>query len=674
MTAKLLQPQSFPPKGSALVQLGRIGDLLSILPILKHIGGGYIVTRPEFMGVLDSVSYAKGIEFRGNVCDYHGAVKVARRKGTAVYVTQCFGDADAARQTCDDFAHEEWARAGVDPSNGFGTLDIDIRFREDEQALICQHRKTDKPLILVNTLGLSTPYPYREALAEHLRNWEGRAEILDLSEVHAVHFCDLLGLYDIATALITIDTATLHLASASKVPVIYLRPQGWIGSPPKGKCCHVQYQHDLDFSKIGATIEYLLTEKPLTVWYAIPTVKPEECGETFAKWKAMGYKTAALVDGATLDPQNADLIIRTDAYPGYGAAVNRLARAAVEHGADIVVTGGDDISPDPRYSVSEIAADFGRHFRGTLGVMQPYREADPVTGGEAGSAVSPWLGKEWILRAYQGKGPLNEAYHHYFTDTELRDVAIHHGLYWENHGVEQFHDIWSRGLSQNMQEFRRNHPSYLNHAFEKQSDDYRLCVERRAAKWPGSEIIGYAVPRTVSAPPVKIVLSGRVFWLHCGNLYPDYLNEGNAQQFIAHRADEYCIGKGIDVGANQWPYRNAIPIRDEEHANAYKLDQFEDGELDFVFNSHVWEHLSEPAKALALWVRKLKPDGVVFLYAPHPSMTLWQPGAPWCGNGHVWSPSFESTKRLFEAAGLYVCDGDAGPDVYQSFWLVGRKL
>jgi ADP-heptose:LPS heptosyltransferase len=61
-------------------------------------------------------------------------------------------------------------------------------------------------------------------------------EIVNLAAIKAERLYDLLGLYDHAVGLVTSDTATLHLAAASKVPYIALLNNGGAGSIPKGNC------------------------------------------------------------------------------------------------------------------------------------------------------------------------------------------------------------------------------------------------------------------------------------------------------------------------------------------------------------------------------------------------------------------------------------------------------
>jgi hypothetical protein len=154
--------------------------------------------------------------------------------------------------------------------------------------------------------------------------------------------------------------------------------------------------------------------------------------------------------------------------------------------------------------------------------------------------------------------------------------------------------------------------------------------------------------------------------------YPEYLNHGNAAEYVLEEASLVCSGQGLDIGAGDWPLLGAVPVRDEPHQNAYRLPAFGDGSLDFVFSSHVLEHLHRPEEALALWTRKLKSGGILFLYLPHPAMELWHPEGPW-GGDHRWIISPRQVRRMLESLGLRVRIATEVPDAYWSFRCVATK-
>lgn len=171
----------------------------------------------------------------------------------------------------------------------------------------------------------------------------------------------------------------------------------------------------------------------------------------------------------------------------------------------------------------------------------------------------------------------------------------------------------------------------------------------------------------------RIKKNGKIFYKYKGELYPEYLNKGDATSFISDKAKEHCKGRGIDIGADRWPLPGAIPIQNEEGQNAYKLDNFLDGSLDYVFSSHCLEHLDRWEDALRLWIRKLKIDGVLFLYLPHKMMSLWNPHCPWVGSGHKWVPTYETINKFLANNGMGIIEYNPGKDRYWSFHIIAKK-
>lgn len=172
----------------------------------------------------------------------------------------------------------------------------------------------------------------------------------------------------------------------------------------------------------------------------------------------------------------------------------------------------------------------------------------------------------------------------------------------------------------------------------------------------------------------KMEEKGEVFYKYKKILYPEYLKKGNAVSYIIDKARAHCLGKGIDIGAGEWPLPDAIPIQKQEHQNAYKLDKFPDGTLDYVFTSHCLEHLGNWKDAITLWIRKLSIDGILFLYLPHKSMRLWNPGGPWVGEDHKWVPTYEVLNDFLKENQMEIVEYNSGKDRFWSFHIVAKKV
>ena len=170
----------------------------------------------------------------------------------------------------------------------------------------------------------------------------------------------------------------------------------------------------------------------------------------------------------------------------------------------------------------------------------------------------------------------------------------------------------------------------------------------------------------------KVIKNGEVFLRYKGDLYPGYLFKKKASSYIRDKALEYCTGQGIDIGAGAWPLDGAYPIENIPEENAYNLDKFADSSLDFIFSSHCLGHLDRWPEALKLWIKKLKPGGILFLYLPHESMVMWRPGEIF-GLQHVWSPTWQTLNPFFESCGMKVVDYDSNRDRYWSFYIAAKK-
>lgn len=154
--------------------------------------------------------------------------------------------------------------------------------------------------------------------------------------------------------------------------------------------------------------------------------------------------------------------------------------------------------------------------------------------------------------------------------------------------------------------------------------------------------------------------------------YPNFLNTGNAADFIKCKAKEYMKSGYVDVGCSQWPLMNGIPV---DKQNRHVIENAEDGAYSGVFSSHCLEHVPEWEKELALWHRIIQPHGILFLYLPHPQCEPWHAETgSWVGKEHVWNPEAVTLVRfLREELNFNILEYTSRPDPLWSFFVVARK-
>jgi hypothetical protein len=178
------------------------------------------------------------------------------------------------------------------------------------------------------------------------------------------------------------------------------------------------------------------------VWLAIPSANPDLCRKTLPVWREMGYRIAVLQNHEQ-GSIPADITVWRDEYPGWAESINILTREVVPKTASIVVSGGDDMLPEARVPAHSIARQFHERFPDGFGVMQP--QGDTYMDAEH-SCGSPWLGRGWIDRMYNGKGPMFGGYRHNWADLELFWLAKGLGALWQRPDLAQHHEhFWRTG-------------------------------------------------------------------------------------------------------------------------------------------------------------------------------------------------------------------------------------
>lgn len=100
--------------------------------------------------------------------------------------------------------------------------------------------------------------------------------------------------------------------------------------------------------------------------------------------------------------------------------------------------------------------------------------------------------------------------------------------------------------------------------------------------------------------------------------------KAHARRLASDFYDKYIQGKGIDIGCGRIDTHDGLDTisptavhHDKDDCDATFMDIYPDNEFDYVYASHVLEHLSEPVTAVKNWMRICKPGGVVIISVPH---------------------------------------------------------
>lgn len=123
--------------------------------------------------------------------------------------------------------------------------------------------------------------------------------------------------------------------------------------------------------------------------------------------------------------------------------------------------------------------------------------------------------------------------------------------------------------------------------------------------------------------------------------YNVFSNAHSRNDNFGRKAFELCKGKGLEIGALHKPFDLDAELiyLDRDHTevlrNQYKNDPrvndiqqvqivwnsptypfFDDNAFDFVINSHVLEHVTNPGRQIEEWMRIVTPGGILYMVVP----------------------------------------------------------
>jgi hypothetical protein len=249
-----------PPPRFPFIQLGRFGDIILLLPAMKHLADTtgtnpkMIVSR-DYASVLDGVSYVDAISLPVH---WWNGMPEARAYAEAHYgggtVLQCYAhEWGIDIQKWPNFMTSMLDRTGVSLEL-FNDLPLVFDRRNPQRELSAVPKLNGKPYVAINTIGVSSPFPHGKKVFEILKHLAPKVALIDMSRIQCHRIYDLLGVMDHAIGTITTDTATLHLAHGCPRPYIALTVDGWCSSTPRGNC-KLEVKYSRFMSSLSAIVD-----------------------------------------------------------------------------------------------------------------------------------------------------------------------------------------------------------------------------------------------------------------------------------------------------------------------------------------------------------------------------------------------------------------------------------
>lgn len=168
--------------------------------------------------------------------------------------------------------------------------------------------------------------------------------------------------------------------------------------------------------------------------------------------------------------------------------------------------------------------------------------------------------------------------------------------------------------------------------------------------------------------------------------------QGHEAYKIRWELVKWTKGRGIDVGCGAYkPFQHFVGVdngkdiqlfghsfKPDIWAGADDLDFFSGDHFDFLFSSHVLEHIEEKdvVKVLKGWLRLLKVNGYLVLYLPDESLYP-KVGEPHANPDHKWNVNRERLVEYMKKAGnwdLLDCQLRDQDDEYSLFTVFQKKV
>jgi len=272
-------------KSVAIVQLGAAGDIINILPVAKWIADRYakpsLIVAEQYAEMLQGVSYVNVVPALSNYRQPDTVARWAAERFRWVFISQIYGDDLSITKQCESFTQESWRMVGCKHLFETTLMPVfDCRNQEREKVLCRKLLSDSKPNLLMNlTASRSTPVAagplIRDMLVQQLKE---EFNIIDLGEIVADRFYDLLGLMERSAALVSLDTGLIHLAAACGIPVVVLnRRRDWAKAIARSNVVREVWLDEVldDVAKLADAVRYAAAQKPGCRFKRNPPRMPE---------------------------------------------------------------------------------------------------------------------------------------------------------------------------------------------------------------------------------------------------------------------------------------------------------------------------------------------------------------------------------------------------------------
>ena len=242
-----------------IIQLGRYGDILTMLPIAKDLyDKGNIITwvvSKQFANLLEGIDYIKVHIFDGQPVNLLDAIELGKSIGGIQLITQI--DRNPIKWTpTKNYQHEMWERAGYTNANKLALL-LNNRNQQREQAAWAS-LQLNRPILVINLKSYSSPYK-PQIMYNLLTKFTNIYNIIDISTLKLSYIIDILWILERAKLLISVDTSSLHFAYATGTPTIALvNDNPWLASTRRPNWIEaITYADSVKLNKCSTIINLL---------------------------------------------------------------------------------------------------------------------------------------------------------------------------------------------------------------------------------------------------------------------------------------------------------------------------------------------------------------------------------------------------------------------------------